>query len=165
MDRIDDLLGDGEETPEQPDGKANAAFAQQRKELAALKKEAEELRAFRAQTESKARSTSVADTLKELGVPAGRAKFYPDEAETTPEAIRAWAIEEEFLAAEGEPVAEGYKPTVIPDSTPLGSKVLSHEEFAELMKQDQNRAFALYQAGRVKLDKLPDAYAGEPVNW
>src|SRR3990167_10746802 len=168
MPSIEELLGDDEETETPPatDPKTNAAFAQQRKELAALKKEAEELRAFKAEREQADRKAGVEDTLKDLGVPARRAKYYPTDGEATPDAIKAWAIEEEFLAlAEGEeapvPETRGYTPTVIAESHVLGGKNLTAVEWREIAKRDPGEGQRLLDQGRVNMAELRNGLGPE----
>lgn len=157
IDRIDDLLdGDEETTPDQPDtSKTNAAFAQQRKELAALKKEAEELRSYRADRERADKTASTAEVFKGLGLNPKHAEFFTGE-EATEDAVRAWAVEKELLTpSEDEPEAapapetRAYVPTVISEGQVLGSKVWAFDDWMKLSQTDPAQANALWKAGRV----------------
>ena len=169
MPSIEELLGDDEETetPAAPD-KANAAFAQQRKELAALKKEAEELRAFKAEREQADRKATVSETFKALGLNPKHSGWFPGDQEASEDAVKAWALENELISlAEGEappePEARGFTPTVIADGAPLGSKVYTQEEFEALLRTDENRAMQLYQSGKVQMGKLSEL-GGESIH-
>lgn len=158
---LDDEEDEGTEQQAVADPKQNAAFAQMRKEKKALEKELSELRAFRQEQEKAQRTATVAEAFKQVGLQPDWAEFYQGE-DASAEAVRQWAIAKKFLQpAEGEPAPEpvappttGFTPTVIEGGTSLGSKIYTHDEFTEMLKTDQARAFQLYQAGRVKLDKL-----------
>ena len=152
MDRVDDLLDDEEETPAPPD---NASAAQTRldREKAKLKKEVEDLRGWKAEREKTDRAASVAETFKDIGLNPKHAKFYQAE-DASPEAIKAWAVEEDFLQlGEGEqaPVAPstGFTPTVIPGGLPLGAKMYSPQEWAKASVEDPILGQRLLAEGRV----------------
>ena len=162
-DMEDILLGDEENPEPEPEPKRDAAaFAQMRRELKAMKQEAEELRAFKAQAEQQARTATVADVFKEVGLKPKHAKFYPTEGDVSPDAIKAWAVEEAFLEVEeGEEVPAppkqetGFTPTVIGEGTPLGAKTYSFEEFEQLLQADPTKATRVWKTGLVAKQPAP----------
>ena len=165
-DALSDLLDDDEDEqpePKRETGKDNAAFAQMRKDLKAAQKELEEARAFRVEREKADRETAITGVFSEVGLNPKHAKLFAianPEGEATPELVAQFAAEYGLATNAGEaveapaPTERGFTPTVINEGQALGSKVYTHDEFAELMKTDQNRAFKAYQDGRVKLDKI-----------
>lgn len=164
---IDDLF-DGEEeqgnqkTPKDED--ADRAWATMRRKLDKLEKEAQELRAYKVEVETKQRTASVADAFTALGLKPKHAEFYPADAPTEPDAIKAWAVDKELLALEeGEEVTEvttspqstGFTPTAVGEGAPLGSKRYSFEEWEKLLASDPNRAMQVWNAGRVERESSP----------
>ena len=139
-----------------------AAIRRQLKQAEALTKEVEELRAFKAEQEKVTRQSAVSTVFTEVGLNPKWAGFYNGD-DSSPEAIKQWAIEQEFLQPqEGEPapapVSTGFTPTVISESAPAGSKVYSQDEFMELLKVDPNKAMQVHSAGRVKLESSPNTH-------
>lgn len=171
-DPLDALLGDDEDAPEQqPDSKGNAAFAEMRKTNKQLQKELEELRAFKVEQDRVAREQSITSVFSEVGLNPKHAKLYSalnPEGEATPETVAQFASEYGLVTNAGDeveapaPQPKGFTPTIVSEASIPGSKVLSHDEFVELMKTDPNKAFQLHQAGRVRLDSLSDI-GGESV--
>lgn len=173
-DPLTDLLDDGEESPGTPGDGPKAlrdhakSLEKQLKAAQAKVAEAEQLQARLAEYEAKERTSSVTAAFQALGLNPKHAAFYPKDQESDPEAIKAWAVDNDFLTPEEDetpapPAATpGFTPTVIAGSVPPGSKVLNNDEFGELLKTNPNEAFRLYQAGRVKLDSLSDI-GGESV--
>lgn len=163
MDRVDDLL-DGEDDT-QPEESDNRSFAELRKAYGRLEKqnkaaasELEELRAFKVEREQQERHQAIAATFTEIGLNPKHAKFYQGE-DATPEAIKAWAVAEDFLPADGElpePAAatSGYTPTVITDPKTLGSRNYSVSEWKELARTNPDLAQRLHAEGRVDLAGL-----------
>ena len=160
---------DDESPDEQSESKANAAFAQQRKELAALKKEAEELRVFKAQREQLDREDTIGSVFTEVGLNPKHAKLYAalnPEGEANAESVAQFAAEYGLVTAEGEPVSapaapepqKGFVPTAIPQGQSLGSKMYSHEEFMDLLQKDPDKAMQIHQAGRVELYRSPQTH-------
>lgn len=158
----DMLLGDDEENPGTPD---NAAFAKMRKELKALQREADELRAFKAQAEQKAREGELANVFQQIGLKPRHAKFYPADAETTPEAIQQWAISEEFITVDAEAGGQettvsvtspqaGFTPTILTEGATPAMKRYTREEFEQIMRENPERGRALAEAGKVKWNNL-----------
>jgi len=158
----DMLLGDDDDSPKsEPESREKAAFAQMRKELKALKTEAEELRAFKAQAEQQNRQAAVADVFTQIGLKPKHAKFYPTDGDTSAEAVRVWAIAEELLEVEeGEEQAppphltEGFTPTVIADGATPAAKRWTREEFEAGMRVNPDLWGARASAGKVKWNNL-----------
>ena len=144
---------DDEDSQEQADPPEESP-AQKRldREKAKLRKELDELKAYKAEREKADRGASITATAAELGINPKHAAFYQDE-DASPEAIKAWAIANDFLAfAEGEEPAEvpttGFTPTVI-EGTPPGSKIYEFDEWMKLSQTDPAKAAQLWTAGRV----------------
>ena len=158
---IEDLLGEDEHEPQD---KRDTAFAQMRKELTALKKEAEELRTFRAEAEKDQRTATVSEAFKALGLKPKHAEFYPADAPAEPEAIKAWAVDKELVVLEdGDEEPEtpaptptsGFTPTSIGESAPLGSRRYSFEEWDGLLRSDPEKAMKAWNSGRVQKETSP----------
>lgn len=163
-DRIDDLLGDDEDEPQSDSkpaaSKDNAAFAQMRKELRDLKKEADELRAFRVDREKADRETAISGVFTEVGLNPKHAKLFTalnPEGDATPELVAKFATEYGLVTNEGEgfempqPASEhrGFTPTVVEGgSTPAG-KTYNREEFDQIMRENPVRGRQLAEAGKV----------------
>jgi hypothetical protein len=154
-DPLSDLLDGDEDTPEPAANKPktdNQLQAAQRK-LNKAEQELEELRAWRAEREGKDRTESIGTVFKELNLNPKHAKFYPPDAEVTEDAVRAWAVTEEFLNVEegGEPASDrgGFTPTVINESQALGSKQYSVQEWREIAMRNPAEGQQLLQRGRV----------------
>lgn len=158
---------DDDDEADQESGKErtpNALAAAQRK-LSKAEKELEELRAYKAEQDSRNRSNSVEEALKGLGVPERRAKYYPADADVTADAVRAWAVEEEFISLgenEAAPAQSGFTPTVVPEGQSLGGRVWSAAEWRDLARTNPAEAQRLHAEGRVNLAALregigPDA--------
>lgn len=166
-DPLEDLLAGDEVDNDNRDTQAatNRANAERRKEQKALDAELSELRAFKLEREQIDRQNAIGKVFTEVGLNPKHGKLYAalhPEGETTTEQVAQFATEYGLVTTEGEAVEvpevkTGFTPTVINEGTALGSKVYTHDEFIELMRTDQNKAFQLYQAGRVKLDKLPES--------
>lgn len=160
MSDYDDLLDDDEDDKPEPKAKDNAAFAQMRKELKDLKKEADELRAFREEREKADRALAISEVFKEVGLNPKHAKFYQGD-EATPDAIKAWAVAEDFLQVNEDeapapaPEQRGFTPTVINEGQALGTKVYTFEEYEELRKSDPQRAQKAREANRVQRETAP----------
>ena len=152
----DDDEAPSENAPKQPSNSEWARLRKELKEAKAAAKEAEELRAFKAEREKADREATVKTAFQELGLNPKHAKFYSGEGDVTPDAVRAWAVAEDFLqveegeAAEEPAPAAGFTPTVISEAKTVGSKVFSFDEFLELSKTDPGRANELWRAGRVE---------------
>lgn len=161
MPDLDDLLQDDEEdTQPEPRSKDNAAFAQMRKEKKQLEKEVEELRAFRVEAEKAQRGATLSEVATQIGLNPKHAKFYPTDAETTAEALKAWAVAEDFIQVEeGEQEApaprEGFTPTVVSEGQPISSKTYSYEDWRKLLASDQDKAMQLWNSGRVQPEVAP----------
>ena len=157
-----ELSDDDEVSTSQDDAAQKREAADIRKRLKAaeaLTQEVEELRAFRQEREKADRQNAVTSVFNEVGLNPKWAGFYNGD-DSSPEAIKAWAIEQEFIQPQEDdtpaPVqSTGFTPTVIPDSAPLGSKIYSGEEFELLLKHDPKKAEAVYKAGRYKKEE-PD---------
>jgi len=156
------FLDDDEDEESTTENKSASAFAQMRKELKASKKELEELRVFKVEQEKVQRVTSVAEAFKGVGLNPKHAKFYPADSEPTPEAIKEWALAEDFIKAEeGEaeapppPEEAGFTPTVVSGGATPGAKVYTAEEFDQLMLTDPTKAMQVYKAGRVQKEQAP----------
>jgi len=153
---IDELLDDDEdETEPEQKPRDNAAFAKMRKDLKAAEKRASEAEAKATELESRSRHQEVAGALAALGLKQKWAKFFPADTEVTPEAIRSWAVSEEFLAAEGneEPAPEetkGFTPTVISDGITPAARQFTRQEFEAGMRENPVKWQALAETGRVK---------------
>lgn len=160
----DDIFSGDDAEDENPDQQSNAQQAQARldREKAKLKKELEELRAFKAETEERGRQQSVAQTLKEIGLREEWAEFYKGE-ESTPDAVRQWAVDKKFLQPSEDEPAEppapaptGYTPTVIAEASVPGSKTYSMDEFNKMMNEGQaEKAMKLWSQGRVAKHAAP----------
>ena len=161
---VDDLLDEDEGERSTPEPRGNDAAAQARidREKQKLRKEVDELRAWKVEREQADRARSVEATFAELGLNPKHAKFYQAE-DASADAIKAWATAEDLLGIESEenpsppPPAPttGFTPTVIAGGTALGSKVYTMEEFSQLLETNPNQAMQIYNAGRVALDKAP----------
>lgn len=162
---IFDLSDDDEVPAPQAEAQRKREAADIRKRLKAaeaLEKEVEELRTFRQEREKVDRQNAVSTVFKDVGLNPKWVGFYNAE-DFSPEAVKQWAIEQEFLQpVEGEPAPEpavaGFTPTVIAESASVGSKVYSQDEFMELLKTDPNKATQVHQAGRVKLESSPSTH-------
>lgn len=146
---------DDEETPqEQPRNNEAAARRKLEKEMKALSTELEDLRAFRAEREKQDRANSVSTAFQALGLNPLHAKFYTGEGDVTEDAVKAWAVENQFLRLEEgeaapEPAPAGFTPTVIEGSQALGGKVYPFDEWMTLSQSDPDKANAIWKAGRV----------------
>ena len=165
-DDIDFDLSDDDEVPApQDEARQKREAAQIRKQLKqaeAQLSELEELRTFKAEQEKVARQNAVSTVFTEVGLNPKWAGFYNGD-DSSPEAIKQWAVEQEFLQPqEGEPapapVSTGFTPTVIAESAPTGSKIYSQEEFMDLLKTDQAKAMQVHAAGRVKLESSSNTH-------
>ena len=150
-----DLDFDDEESEEQPDPpEKNPAQQRLDREKAKLKKENEELRAYKAEREKADHQATVQKTFAEVGLNPKWSEFYQGE-EATPEAVKAWALAKDFIQPSEdnneEPAAPttGFTPTVI-EGQPLGTKFYSFEEYEEIRKTDPMKADGLRRAGRVQ---------------
>lgn len=129
------------------------------REKAKLRKELDELKAWKAEREKADRGATVAGIAKELGLNPRHAQFYQGE-DASPEAIKAWAVENEFLAndADAEPAAAptgaDYAPTDI-GGLPVGTKMYSFEEYEDIRKSNPFKADELRRAGRVQPVERP----------
>ena len=129
MDRVDDLL-DGDDSGDQDTPSQNRSAAETRieRDKAKLQKEIEELRSWKAEREQADRTQSVAATFSELGLNPKHAQFYQGQ-ETTTEAVRAWAVEQEFLSVDNQgetapaaPPEVGFTPTTFGEGQHLGAR-------------------------------------------
>lgn len=168
---INSLLDDDEEEPGTGSTRDNAAFAKMRKELKAAQKELEELRSLKAQVETERRRAEVSKTFEAVGLKPKHATFYPADAEPTPEAVKAWALEHELLSVEEGTEVEtpqpstGFTPTVIPEGRPIGARTYSVQEWKQLAREDPQAAARAHAEGRVNLAVLreglgPDRFEG-----
>lgn len=165
-DPLSDLLDEDEVDDDREQQAAQKrANAERRKEQKALETELAELRAFKDERVKTDRENAIGTVFGEVGLNPKHAKLYAalyPEGDATTETVAQFASEYGLVTTEGEPVAApevpkpGFTPTVINEGTALGSKIYTNEEFAELLKTDPNKAFQLHQAGRVKLNKLPE---------
>lgn len=163
-DLLDDEEGEASETPKEsaPDQKA---WSTMRRKLEKAQKEVEELRAFKTQTEAHQRTSQLSEAFSALGLKAKHAEFYPADADTGPEAIKAWAVDKELLMLEegqdeespAVPKVEsaGFTPTAIGEGAPLGSKRYSFEEWEELLASDPPRAMKVWNEGKVQRNESP----------
>jgi hypothetical protein len=152
---IFDLPDDDEETPAQkPRNNEAAALRKMEKDMKALSTELEELRTFKVEREKQDRGNAVTSAFQELGLNPKHAKFYSGEGDVTVDAIKAWAVAEDFLTvSEDEAAPEapqpGFTPTVIEGSQAPGSKIYEFDEWMKLSQSDPTRAQQLWKAGRV----------------
>jgi len=152
-----DLLDDDEEQEDTQEQQSNASAAQTRidREKAKLKKRAEEAEAKVAEFEAKEKARSVKEVFAEVGLNQKWSDFYRGE-ETSPEAVRAWALANDFLQIEedAEPEAPaaaptGYTPTVIQGGEPPAGKMYTRKEMEDIARVNPQRARALADSGKV----------------
>ena len=152
-----DLLDDDEEQEDTQEQQSNASAAEKRldREKAKLKKEIEELRTWKQEREAADKARTVKEVFTEVGLNQKWADFYRGE-ETTPEAVKAWAVANDFLQiaedAEPEPAAAptGYTPTVIQGGEPPAGKMYTRAEMEEIARVNLPRARALADSGKVQ---------------
>lgn len=155
----DDDIFSGEDTEDETPEQSNVQQAQARldREKAKLKKEIEELRAFKAETEQQNRQRTATEVFQQVGLRPEWAEFFTGD-EVTPDAVKAWAVEKRFVQpSEDEPASEitpeaptGFTPTIITEASVPGSKVYSMDEFNKMMNEGQaEKAMKLWNSGKV----------------
>ena len=152
-----DLLDDDEDQEDTQEQQSNASAAEKRldREKAKLKKELEELRTWKQEREAADKARTVKEVFTEVGLNQKWADFYRGE-ETSPEAVRAWALANDFLQIEedAEPEAPaaaptGYTPTVIQGGEPPAGKMYTRKEMEDIARVNPQRARALADSGKV----------------
>lgn len=161
-DPLTDLLGDDEEpsgdAPDKPKHDSQLQTAQRK--LQKAEKELEELRAYKAERDTADRHQGVSQAFTSLGLNPKHAKFFPKDTEVTEDAVRAWAVAEDFLVENpDQPTPEaptpGFTPTVISEGQALGARFYTFEEYEEVRRQDPAKADQLRRAGRVQAVSKP----------
>jgi hypothetical protein len=164
------FLDDQDETRPQDE---NKSFVELRKHANKLEKEnkaaaaeLEALRSFKAEYDGKLRQETVNATFTELGLNPTHAKFWAlenPETEPAKESVAKWAVDNGFAQEESfssKPTAEtGFTPTVLPEGSSIDAKVYTQDEIMELYRTDPDKVKALYNRGRLKLEKLPGSAA------
>jgi hypothetical protein len=120
------------------------------KELKAARKELEDLRAYREQTERERTVASARTIFEQVGLNPKWAELYlkaQDGAEPTPESVRTWAQEYGLAVPEPEretaeqPASEpAFVPTQPAAAAASTQAPMTWKEFAELHRQDPGRA-------------------------
>ena len=152
------------------------------RQVSSASKELEQLRQFQAEVQAEKRAATVAQVFKKVGLSEKHAGLFAKinaDAELTEEAVIAFASEydqprQEVQAPEGEasveeissgnivelnpaeaqPAKTGFAPAQ-PAGVPSGTIITSYEEAVKLQTSNPAEFARLFQAGRVKLDKLP----------
>ena len=143
---------DDDEEPEADQPAANREAAERRvaRRDARIQKELEELRAYKAENEAANRKAQVKDVFQQAELNPRWADFYQGE-EATPEAVRAWAVQNELIQVEDEAPAPttGYTPTVIESGHVPAGKTYTRKEMEEIARDNPARARALADSGKV----------------
>ena len=160
-DPLEDLLNSGDEETPNDKGQDNESAAQARldREKAKLKKQVEELTAWKAERETADRASAISNVFGEVGLNPKWSEFYQGE-DATPDAIKAWAVDKGFIqvdedAPEPEVETRGFTPTVVAESQVLGTKSYSFEEWKKVAETDEAKAMQLWNSGRVQPEVAP----------
>jgi hypothetical protein len=159
---LDGFEDDADETPEasnesDPFKKLRAHSRKLERQLRENKKELEELRSFRVNRETELRNSTVAETLKSLGLSENHAELFNavnKDAEPTEANIKAFAEKYGLASAPaGDGSTEeagGFAPTP-PAGSPAAPKRLSSAEWHSLYKENPEAAFKALRESRVDL--------------
>lgn len=125
------------------------------RELKTRDKEVEELRAFKADAERRAKQELLRQAISAVGLNEKHAELFtaarPDQ-EPTPEAVKAFAVEYGFIANPGsddEGEESGSFGPTPPSGVPAHKKRYTSEEFDELYKSNPVEAIQAAEEGRV----------------
>ena len=163
-DALDDLLGENDSSDGDEGGNADNdkrvsdALHRKEKEADKLRKQVESLTAQVEKDAAERRSSSLVSAAKQLGIKDKHIGFYPSDASPEAEAVKQWAIDNEFIApGSGEKTTEekqeGFDSGGFggnEDSGPAG--VISSEEAFAIYQKDPQKALKLLKDGKVELD-------------
>lgn len=131
------------------------------KQVKALEKENGELVKFREEVETAKKHEALGETFNDLGLTAKQAELFfktrDDETEINPEDIKLWALDYGLISNEEEEQGEP-DPLSTPRFTPIpktaggppSSRVLTSDEWNELLQSNPEEAMAVAQEGRVQ---------------
>jgi hypothetical protein len=114
-------------------------------------KELEDLRTYKAETETAKREEAIAAAFSEAGLSTKAAKLYAalnPEGEATAESVSAFASEYGIGPEAVKPT--GFTPTVIPGGRTPAAKTYTRKEMEDIARVNPARARALADSGRVK---------------